>query len=144
MLNEQDYTVKAHKDEVICKEGDLSKDLYKIVSGTLMICTRKDSMVTPVAYLKAGDYFGEFSFFDNQARSADVIAIEPTVLIKIPQADLKKNFPLWLIHTSRSLTKKLRTYNEVIGSHGIRKKNVETVKPLSIDEQRHYYQILSK
>ncbi|MCO4754636.1 MAG: cyclic nucleotide-binding domain-containing protein [Bacteriovoracaceae bacterium] len=143
-MQEQDFTLKVEKDQVICREGDLTRDLYKIISGKLMICSRKDHMVTPLAYLSEGDYFGEFSFFDNQTRSADVISVEPTVLIKIPQAQLKKQFPFWLIHASKSLTAKLRLYNEVIKSKGIKKKNVESVKALSIEEQRHYYQIISK
>ena len=144
MENERDFTIKVEKDQVICRAGDLTKDLYKIISGRLMICSRNNRMVTPLAYLGAGDYFGEFSFFDNQARSADVVATEQTVLVKIPQAQLKKQFPFWLIHTSKSLTRKLRLFNEVIGSRGIKKKNVESIQPLSIEEQRHYYQIIAQ
>ncbi|MEX0797813.1 MAG: cyclic nucleotide-binding domain-containing protein [Bacteriovoracaceae bacterium] len=142
-MTDQDFSIQVQKDQVICREGDLTKDLYKIISGKLLICSRKDRMVTPLAYLNPGDYFGEFSFFDNQTRSADVISLEETVLIKIPQAQLKKQFPDWLIHVSKSLTKKLRLYNDVIRSKGIKKRNVETIKPLSIDEQRRYYQIIA-
>lgn len=141
---EQEFTINVSKDQIICREGDLSRELYKICSGKLMICATKDSMVTPLAYLGPNDYFGEFSFFDNQARSADVIAVEDSVLVKIPQAQLKKQFPFWLIHTSKDITKKLRLLNEVIGSKGIRKKNTESIQPLSIEEQTHYFKILSQ
>lgn len=144
MQEEIDFSVQVERDQVICRSGDLTKDLYKIISGRLLICARNNRMVTPLAYLGPGDYFGEFSFFDNQARSADVIATEPTVLVKIPQAELKKQFPFWLIHTSKSLTKKLRLLNEVIGSRGIKKKNVESVQSLSIEEQRRYYQLITE
>lgn len=141
-MNEQ--VIKAAKDEVICRAGDLSRDLYKIISGRLLICARKNSMVTPLAYLEADDYFGEFSFFDNQARSADVVAMEETIFVKIPQAELKKQMPFWLIQTCRSLTSKLRTYNDVIRSRGIKRRNADSISPLSIEEQRHYYQLLHK
>tara|TARA_B100001971_G_C18268036_1_gene596494 strand:- start:65247 stop:65687 length:441 start_codon:yes stop_codon:yes gene_type:complete len=130
-------------DTVICKEGDLTKDLYVIVSGKLMVCSRNNTMVTPLAYLSDGDYFGEFSFFDNQARSADVIAVKETKLLKIPQAELKKQFPRWLILMSKCLTNKLRTFNGVVRSKGIKRKNVESIKPLSIEEQRHFYSIIT-
>ncbi|MBC76767.1 MAG: hypothetical protein CME64_12200 [Halobacteriovoraceae bacterium] len=143
IMEEKDFIVNVKKDEVICRAGDESRDLFKIISGKLMICTRNNHMVTPLAYLTADDYFGEFSFFDKQPRSADVISVEPTVLVKIPQEQLKKQFPPWLIQASLGLTRKLRLFNEVIRSRGIKKRNVESVKPLSIEEQRYYYKIIA-
>lgn len=136
-------TIKVAKDELICKEGDLTRDLYKIVKGELLICSRNNKMVTPLAYLTDGAYFGEFSFFDGQLRSADVIATEETTLIKIPLAELKKQFPRWLLITSKSMTKKLRLMDDVIRNKGIKKQNVDNVKPLSIDEQRKYFDIIT-
>lgn len=144
MTMENNLFLKVEKDELICKEGDLTRDVYKIVSGELMICSRNNRMVTPLAYLHDGEYFGEFSFFDGQLRSADVIANCETTLIKIPQAELKKQFPRWLLLTSKSMTKKLRLMDDVIRTKGIKKKNVDNVKPLSIDEQRYYYDIITK
>ena len=143
MSTVDDFSETLAPDTVICREGDLTKDLYIIVSGKLMVCSRNNTMVTPLAYLSDGDYFGEFSFFDNQARSADVIAVKETTLLKIPQAELKKQFPRWMILTSKCLTNKLRVFNSVVRSKGIKKKNVESIKPLTIEEQRHYYSIIN-
>ena len=142
MTDLQNLTFKVAKNELICKEGDLTRDLYLIVSGKLMVCSRNNRMVTPIAYLEDGAYFGEFSFFDGQLRSADVIAVEETTLIKIPLAELKKQFPRWLLLTSKSMTKKLRLMDDVIRKKGIKKKNVDKMKPLSIEEQRHYFDII--
>lgn len=139
-----DLTLSLKKNDVVCKEGDLTKDLYLIIEGKLMVCSRAGHMVTPLAYLEAGSYFGEFSFIDNFTRSADVIAVEETKLIKIPQAELKKNFPRWLIICSKSMTKKLRLLDEVIRDKGIKKVNVDSIKPLSIEEQREYFEILKE
>ncbi len=141
-MSDSDFTINVKKDQLICSEGDLTKDLYKIMSGKLMICSRNNRMVTPLAYIGEGQYFGEFSFFDNMARSADVIAIEDTTLLKIPQAELKKQFPRWLILTAKNMTKKLRMMDEVISSQGIKKKSIVDMKALSIDEQRYYYDII--
>ena len=134
--------VNIKKNELICKEGDLTRDLYKIVSGKLMICSRNNSMVTPLAHLEAGEYFGEFSFFDGMKRSADVIAIEECTLVKIPLAELKKQFPRWLLKTAQSMTGKLRLMDNVIRTKGIKKKK-SSIPPLSIEEQRHYYNIIT-
>ena len=74
IMEEKDFIVNVKKDEVICRAGDESRDLFKIISGKLMICTRNNHMVTPLAYLTADDYFGEFSFFDKQPRSAYIVS----------------------------------------------------------------------
>ena len=142
-MSQQDLSVEFEKDEVVFREGDPAKDLFKVLSGKLMICSRKNRMVTPLAFLNPGDYLGEFSFLDSKTRSADVIAVKKTALIQIPQAELKKHFPYWLIQVNRSLTKKMRLFNEVIRSKGIKRRNVETIKPLSIEEQRRIYQIIT-
>jgi CRP/FNR family cyclic AMP-dependent transcriptional regulator len=134
---------KVSKETLICKEGDLSRELYKIVKGKLLICSRKGHMVTPIAFLESGQYFGEFSFFDGQKRSADVIAVEETTLIKIPLPELKKQFPRWLLLTTKNMTKKLRIMDDVIRTRGIKKTKVDIIKPLTIDQQRHYYDIIT-
>jgi CRP-like cAMP-binding protein len=136
-----DLMITVKKDELICKEGDNTRDLYKIVSGKLMICSRNNSMVTPLAHLEAGEYFGEFSFFDGMKRSADVIAIEECTLVKVPLGELKKQFPRWLLLTAKSMTGKLRLMDDLIRTKGIKKKK-SSIPPLTIDEQRHYYNII--
>lgn len=143
VMNEQlNLTVKIKKDQLLCKEGEPSCDLYKIISGKLMVCTRKNRMVTPLAFLEANEYFGELSFFDRMERSADVIAVEDTVLIKIPMEQLEQQFPRWLHLTAQSMTKKLRLLDDIIKKRGIKKQNVEHIKPLSIEEQRYFYEII--
>ena len=58
-------TVNLNKNEVLCREGDEDIDLYIIHEGKLLICGLKGSQVTPLAYLEAGEYLGELSFFDQ-------------------------------------------------------------------------------
>ena len=52
---------------VIIKEGDQSSDLYYIVSGsvTVLIEDHKGREIV-LAYLNAGDFFGELGLFDEQ------------------------------------------------------------------------------
>ena len=138
-----DLIINVPKDQLICKQGDKTRDLYKIVSGKLMICSRNNSMVTPLAHLEAGEYFGEFSFFDGMERSADVIAIEDCTLIQVPPEELKKQFPRWLLITAKNMTHKLRVMDNVIRTKGIKKKK-SSVPPLSINEQRYYLNIIEK
>lgn len=140
-MNQNEFQIIVKKDEVICRDGDVSRDLYKVISGELLVCKRNNHMVTPLAYLKDGDYFGEMSFFDKFERSADVIATKKTSLVKIPSEELEKQFPNWLGTLSRSMTKKLRKINQILSNRGIKRIDKE-LTPLSIDEQRHIYSLL--
>lgn len=60
--------------ELIVKEGDAGLGFYLILEGHALVKRRGKT----VAKLGKGGFFGEMSLFDNQPRSADVIAEEPT------------------------------------------------------------------
>jgi CRP-like cAMP-binding protein len=60
--------------ETIVKEGDAGLGFYVIVDGQAEV-RRKGKKV---ADLRRGSFFGEMSLFDEQPRSADVVATEPT------------------------------------------------------------------
>ncbi len=135
--------IKLNKNQVLCREGDIETDLYLVTDGKLLICSRSGKMVTPLAYLTRNDYFGEMSFFDGKPRSADVIAIEETTLIKIFGNDLKDQVPTWLLIMAKQMTQKLRNFDEVIRDQGVKKRKTAQVSPLSIEEQRHYFQLLN-
>ncbi len=137
-------TVKIKKETVLCREGDKESDLYFVTQGKLLICSRSGHMVTPLAHISKGEYFGEMSFFDCLPRSADVIALEDTQLVKIPGISLKDQVPTWLLVMAKQMTNKLRTMDHVIRDKGIKRKNVTSMKPLSIEEQRHYYKLITK
>jgi CRP-like cAMP-binding protein len=100
-------------------------------------------MVTPLARLKADEFFGEMSFFDKSPRSADVIATTDTELQKISHNELIDSAPFWLRTMAKSMTEKLRDLNKVISQKGIKRQST-AVKPLSIDEQRRLYELLTQ
>lgn len=131
-------------ETVLCREQDPEDGMFIVKKGKLLICRRSNRMVTPLAYLEAGDYFGELSYFDQKPRSADVIAVEKTELIKISSDNLKEQFPTWLLIIARQMTSKIRTMSDVINEKGIRKTNRKTIKPFSIDEQRYIYNLINK
>lgn len=135
-------TMTLKKDELICIAGDLEVDLYKIRSGKLMVFVNDGTKITPLAYLGEGEYLGELSFFDHQPRSAHVVALEDCEIIKIPVEELDKQAPRWLITMATHVAQKIRRADEMIRTKGIRRQNVESIKPLSIDEQRYYYKLI--
>lgn len=137
-------TQNFNKDQVVFLGGSPENELFYIHSGKIMICVLKGSQITPLSYLSAGEFLGELSFFDGEPRSATVIAVEESSLIAIPVSEKTKQFPEWLLKLAQSLTKKIRYNDELIRKHGIRKRQVETIKPLSIEEQTHYYQVIKR
>lgn len=140
--NDGALTVKLKQNEMVCAGGEKDFDLFIIVKGKLLVFVNKGTQITPLAFLNEGEYMGELSFFDKRPRSAHVIAAEDTTLIRIPVDEINKQFPKWLVIMAQSITSRLRKVDELIGEKGIRKKKVESIKPLSMDEQRHYFQIL--
>ena len=129
--------------EVICCEGQDDQSIYRVVSGKLMICLLKKSQVTPVAYIEEGEFFGEMSFFDNEPRSANAITIEPTVLKKFSKSDLSDSMPPWMITLAQSISRKIKTSNDLIRNKGIKKqRSQDKIVPLSIEEQGKYFKLI--
>lgn len=131
--------LKLKKDEILFLAEEINTDLYIIQKGKVMVFVQKGSQIIPVAYLGQGEYIGELSFFDNEPRSASIICTEETEFIKIQTAEMHDHFPNWLTILGQQLTKKIRQGDELIRSKGIRKQNVESIKPLSIEEQTHSF-----
>ncbi|MBY0516684.1 MAG: cyclic nucleotide-binding domain-containing protein [Bacteriovoracaceae bacterium] len=140
----QVFNLELKKDDVLCREGDVETDLFLVTEGELLVCVRKASQVIAIAKIGKGEYIGELSFFDNRPRGADIVALTKAKLLKIPAVEIRQSFPQWLTTVGKAMTLKLRLYDEVIRSRGIKKSNVETIKPLSMDEQRYYFKLLSK
>ncbi len=80
MLEERLY----RKDEVIVDEGGMDKTLYLIFSGSVRVIKKTDiGEDVEIAFISAGNYFGEFSLIDHRPRSASVIAFEDTVVYQL-------------------------------------------------------------
>jgi 2-oxoglutarate dehydrogenase E1 component len=69
--------------DTICRQGDVGRDLYILVSGSVLI--QQGSRI--LAKLDAGDVVGELAVLDDQPRSADVVAVEEVILLEIRGAE---------------------------------------------------------
>lgn len=61
--------------DVIVKEGETGVGFYLILEGSVEVRKRKKVVAT----MSAGNFFGEMGLIDDQPRSADVVAVVPTV-----------------------------------------------------------------
>ncbi|AUN98145.1 hypothetical protein DOM21_10535 [Bacteriovorax stolpii] len=136
--------IKLKKDDILFLAEDEENDLFIIQKGKVMVFVQKGSQIIPVAYLGDGEYIGELSFFDEGARSASIICMEDTEFIKIPYEEMNQRCPPWMKVLGQQLTRKIREGDELIRSKGIRKKNVEGIKPLTIEEQTHCFKLVDQ
>ncbi len=99
--------------ESIVKEGDAGLGFYVIMDGGAEV-RRK---IKTVAKLQRGSFFGERALLDDQPRSADVVATEPTKCLVL----LRWNF--WSLVSKnkkvarglfKEMARRLRTANEAL------------------------------
>jgi CRP-like cAMP-binding protein len=77
--------VKVHEGEAVCRQGGIDRSLFLLLNGRCAVAKRVgQSRRKVVALLGAGAVFGEISFFIGGKRTADVIAMEDSWLLKIP------------------------------------------------------------
>ncbi|MEE1269068.1 MAG: cyclic nucleotide-binding domain-containing protein [Treponema sp.] len=100
-------TIEYTNKEIVCREGEMSNDLYFIFSGRFAIyCKGKLTTV-----LTPNDLFiGEMAFLLNDRRTATVVSVGNSRLIKVPKADfmmlIRKN-PHYGIFLSKMLAQRL-------------------------------------
>ena len=89
--------VFAAEGTVVCVEGDPADSLYVISSGVVRISSR-DNQGNPLwlTNLGEGEFFGEFGYFADGKRHAEVVATQDAELLQISRKDLGeivKEFP---------------------------------------------------
>lgn len=79
------------KGTAVFEHGDPGDGLYLILKGAVRISRTVAGIgEEALAVLRPGMYFGEMSIIDDEApRSADAIAHEQTLLLKLPKDDLR-------------------------------------------------------
>jgi CRP/FNR family cyclic AMP-dependent transcriptional regulator len=87
------------KDDAVFHADEIGDVFYLIREGQVKV-----TMISPegkeiiLSILAAGDFFGEMALFDNEPRSATVIAIEPLEVVSIWRSDflhiLSENFSI--------------------------------------------------
>src|SRR4051812_5480731 len=103
-----DFTLTYQPLDILCKEGEPSDDLYFLKEGKLLICTVMNTQVKVLARIEPGEFIGELSFFDGKPRASHIVALEESVVQKIPKDELMKHLPFWFVEVGKNLTKKIR------------------------------------
>jgi CRP-like cAMP-binding protein len=67
----------------VVKQGSLGDAMYLVLEGELRVRLMIGNKETTLVTLPAGEFFGEISLFDHGPRSADVVANQDSVLLRI-------------------------------------------------------------
>src|SRR4051794_31179296 len=78
--------------EVIIQENDLGDTGYVITQGQVEVSKQQDGTKVHLAYLGAGETFGEMSMIDEKPRSATVAAVTETLVGEIRRDDFFNSF----------------------------------------------------
>jgi CRP-like cAMP-binding protein len=84
--------VKVPPFGTVFNKGDHGDALFMVIEGEVRARITIDKRETTLATMGVGETFGEVAVVDQGPRSADVIANQPTVLVKVSEAALKKMF----------------------------------------------------
>lgn len=138
------------KGSVIIDEKGHDRSMYIVKSGTVEVTKTKGLDKIILAVLGAGAYFGEMSFFDEQPRSATVIAIEDTKVIQIEfNDDMKKQLdtiPQWINIILKGVLSRLRQTSEkvkMLEEKVLINYKEHKGKYLSSHQMRELYRVLS-
>ncbi len=104
--------------DVLVRQGEPGDAMYLVLEGLVRVRAIIGDKENTLAYLKEGDFFGEISLFDHGPRSADVIANQDSVLLKISTQSLQKlteEFPElatpFLVAVCKTLVQRIREDN---------------------------------
>ncbi|MFC1558544.1 Crp/Fnr family transcriptional regulator [candidate division KSB1 bacterium] len=107
-------------DNIILMESEAGISLYLIAKGSVKVSRMSiDGKEVILSILKEGDFFGELSLLDGQARSATVTAIEDSELLILRRDDflqIIKEHPELSIFLLKELARRIRKSDAQIKS----------------------------
>ncbi len=108
--------IQLSQNDFIFKEGGAGDSLYIIISGNVNII--KNSQL--ITLLSNGDCLGEMALLDREPRSADAVAKDETILLKIDQEgfyELMAGNSEIMREIVKMLAQRLRSMNKEITKH---------------------------
>ena len=112
--------VYADRDVIIC-QGESGDCMYVVQGGRVEVL--QDSLKggeQHLAFLEAGDFFGEMAVFEKETRSATVRAVGEARVLKIDKKALLTRIredPLLAVNLLKTMSHRIRQLNEEISRH---------------------------
>jgi CRP/FNR family cyclic AMP-dependent transcriptional regulator len=111
-----------HDGEEIIRQGNTGESMYVVQSGRVEVLQRSDNGGEQhLAFLEAGNFFGEMSVFEKEVRSATVRAAGEARVLKIDKKTLLRRIredPLLAVNLLKTMSNRIRALNIEISRHG--------------------------
>lgn len=122
LLEKAERRVMDHND-IILRQGHIGEAIYIVAEGEVRIEREGNGTRVPIARLETGSVFGEMSFFDKAAASADFVADSEVEILCVEGADIRAlmeddpGFATRFFHSlATTLSRRLRITNQVVQS----------------------------
>jgi len=119
----QAAAVTRHADagELIVAQGSDDANMFIIQSGAVEIRRHVGDDVVVLGRLERGNFFGEMSLLESLPRTADVVAVEPTVLVELGAGALLfriRRDPTLAVEMLQKLSHRIRELNAALVETG--------------------------
>lgn len=101
--------------QILFREGDLSREIYIVKEGSLLVYTGNGDKELELGRVGPGAIFGEMAFLDKAPRSASVRAISEAKVLELNNAvmgGLIEKMPPWLASVVKVVVRRLRNTNQ--------------------------------
>jgi CRP/FNR family cyclic AMP-dependent transcriptional regulator len=107
--------------EEIIRQGKTGESMYVVQSGRVEVVQHTgNGGEQHLAYLEAGNFFGEMSVFEKEVRSATVRAAGEARVLKIDKKTLLRRIredPLLAVNLLKTMSHRIRTLNAEVSRH---------------------------
>jgi len=107
--------------EDIIRQGDTGDSMYVVQGGRVEVVQHsKKGGEQHLAFLEAGDFFGEMAVFEKEVRSAIVRAAGESRVLKIDKKALLRRIredPLLAVNLLKTMSHRIRDLNTEIARH---------------------------
>ncbi len=111
-------TRRLRRNEVLYGEGDKADGLHIVARGRIAIANKSfDGRESVVALMEEGELFGEMGLFNDDGRSAEARALEPSEVLELPYEPIRQLYDerpemLWAVVSM--LVRRLRNMDEAL------------------------------
>jgi CRP-like cAMP-binding protein len=116
-----------NRGALVLMQGEQGDSLYLIAEGQVkVVLIGEDGREVILSVMGPGSFFGEMSLIDEQPRSANVVAMQDSVLLQLRREDFQarvRSSPEVALGLIRELSQRLRRADETIGGLALRDVN---------------------
>jgi len=113
---------KVYQDgQAIVCQGNTGESMYVVQSGKVeVVQNTAGGGEQHLAFLEAGDFFGEMSVFEKEVRSATVRAVGEARVLKVDKKTLLRRIredPLLAVNLLKTMSHRIRSLNTELARH---------------------------